>query len=201
MIRPGGDSTRHRSFAELERGLEAMAPPRDAALRDSGRLALIVVRGADGQRDTPEQVILTREEGVPGDAWFRKSPGKTNAQVTMMRLDVARLIANGQPLSLFGDNLFVDLDISAANLPAGSRLRAGAALLEVTRKPHTGCFKFRERFGADALRLTADPRFQSLRLRGVYVKVVEDGPVACGDSVTVLSRRRPARVPSPSDRA
>ena len=72
-----------------------------------------------------------------------------------MRHDVAALIANGQPLTLFGDNLFVDLDISTANLPSGTRLRVGEALVEVTPKPHNGCSKFEGRFGADALRFVA----------------------------------------------
>jgi MOSC domain-containing protein YiiM len=105
-----------------------------------------------------------------------------------MRIDVARLFANGQPLFLFGDNLLVDLDLSLANLPTGSRLRLGAAQLEVTPEPHTGCAKFRQRFGADALRFTADRRFRHLRLRGIYLKVVDAGEVALGDSIEVLTR-------------
>jgi MOSC domain-containing protein YiiM len=102
-------------------------------------------------------------------------------------VDVARLFANGQPLSLFGDNLLVDLDLSVANLPTGSRLRVGGALLEVTPKPHDGCVKFRQRVGQAALRLTADHRLD-LRLRGIYAKVVEAGEVALGDPIEVLSR-------------
>ena len=105
-----------------------------------------------------------------------------------MRVDVARLMANGQPLSLFGDNLLVDLDLSVANLPTGSRLRLGEAILEVTPEPHTGCVKFKQRFGGDALRLTADRRFRPLRLRGIYAKTVEPGGIALGDPIEVLSR-------------
>ena len=80
----------------------------------------------------------------------------------------------------------------AANLPAGSRVRVGAALLEVTPEPHTGCVKFRQRFGGDALRLTANPRLRELRLRGIYFVVVEAGEVAVGDPIAVLSRAAPA---------
>ena len=178
---PWGDGSRHLPREELERALAGFAPP-----EDMGTLALIVSRGDDGRRETPARAFLTCEGGVPGDAWARDCPEKVEAQITVMRIDVARLVANGQPLSLPGDNLLVDLDLSAANLPPGSRLRLGAALLEVTSKPHDGCLKFRQRFGQDALRLTADHR--DLHLRGIYVKVVQAGEIAVGDPITVLSR-------------
>jgi MOSC domain-containing protein YiiM len=180
---PWGDPARHLPLAQLEERVLALAPPRDA-----GVLALIVARTAPGRRETPERVVLTPEEGVPGDAWLRKTPRKPDAQLALMRADVARLLANGQPPSLFGDNLLVDLDLSAENLPAGSRLAIGGALLEVTAEPHDGCRKFRQRAGADGLRLTASPRFRPLRLRGIYAKVVRAGEVARGDAIRVLSR-------------
>ncbi len=180
---PWGDSARHVSRAELERGLRALAPPQDV-----GRVALITARGDDGRRQAPERAVLTPEAGMPSDAWIRDAPDQRDAQLTLMQHDVAQLFANGQPLSLFGDNLLVELDLSQANLPAGSRLRVGAARLEVTAKPHTGCLKFRQRFGKDALRLTADPHFRASRLRGIYTRVVEAGAVEVGDPIEVLSR-------------
>ncbi|MEN8185191.1 MAG: MOSC domain-containing protein, partial [Myxococcota bacterium] len=122
------------------------------------------------------------------DSWGRDMPERTDAQITLMRVDVARLFANGQELSLFGDNLLVDLDLSVDNLPTGSRLRLGKALLEVTPEPHTGCLKFAQRVGKDALRLTADRRFRALRLRGIYVKTVQGGEIALGDPIEALSR-------------
>ena len=180
---PWGDASLHLSLADLERGFESLAPPKDV-----GKLSLIVARGDDGQRQTPERTVLSVNGGVPDDAWLRDCPDKIDAQITVMRADVARLIANGQPLSLFGDNLLVDLDLSVANLPTGSRLCLGSALLEVTPESHTGCLKFRQRFGGDALRFTAERRFRDLRLRGIYVKTVEQGEIAWGDSIEVLSR-------------
>jgi len=180
---PWGDPDRHLPLDALERGLAALAPPKDV-----GRLTLIVSRREDGRRDTPERLALTAECGVPGDAWQRNTPEKIDAQITVMRDDVAQLIANGQPLSLFGDNLLIDLDLSVENLPAGTRLRLGGAELEVTPEPHTGCRKFRQRFGADGLRFTATKANRHLRLRGIYVKVVGDGEIAVGDSVRVLRR-------------
>ncbi len=109
-------------------------------------------------------------------------------QLAVMRIDVARMIANGQALTLFGDNLLVDLDLSSSNLPCGTRLRLGGAVLEVTPEPHDGCIKFRQRLGGDALRMTADRRFREMHLRGIYMRVIEDGEVAVGDYMEVLSR-------------
>jgi len=181
---PHGDSSHHRPLAELEAGLRAL--PRLPT--DSGRLALIVCRNAEGIRETPERVHLSAEEGVPGDSWGKRTPPRYEAQLAVMRRDVAELIANGQPLTVFGDNLFVDLDISAANLPTGTRLRVGGAIVEVTPLPHDGCAKFRGRFGADALRFVNAKPTRDQNLRGVYWKVVEPGEAAVGALIEVLAR-------------
>lgn len=187
---PWGEASKHLSLAELEERLRLLAPPRDA-----GPLRLIVARGEDGTRETPERVRVTREGGIPGDAWMRDAPEKPDAQITLMRADVAELFANGQALSLFGDNLLVLLDLSRENLPTGTRLGVGSAVLEVTPEPHDGCLKFRQRFGGDALRLTAQPSHRTLRLRGLYAKVVEEGDIAVGDPVRVLHRGEAAPGP------
>jgi MOSC domain-containing protein YiiM len=134
-------------------------------------------------------VRLSPEEGVPGDAWSRRPPRDVEAQLAVMRRDVAELLANGQALSLFGDNLFVDLDLSAANLPVGTRLRVGQALVEMTAEPHDGCRKFRGRFGQDALRLVSSRATRDQNLRGVYWRVVEPGEAGTGDPIEVLGRR------------
>jgi hypothetical protein len=180
---PWGDAAHHLASDELERGYAQLSPP-----KDSGELALICARGEDGQRSELQRAALSVRGGLPGDAWFRDCPEKVDAQLTVMRVDVARLFANGQSITLAGDNLFVDLDLSKANLPCGSRLRIGGALLEVTPEPHNGCLKFRQRFGADALRFTAEPNRHDQHLRGIYLKTVEAGEVAVGDTIEVLSR-------------
>jgi MOSC domain-containing protein YiiM len=183
------------TFLPLDVLCDRLAAAR-AAPRDRGRVTLLVTRVADGgRREQPARVVLTAAAGMPGDGWLRKSPDKPEAQLTVMQHDVASLIANGQPLPLFGDNLFLDLDLSATNLPIGSRLRAGAVLLEVTPKAHNGCHKFKGRFGSDALRFVAHPDRRSLNLRGIYLRVVEDGEVAVGDAVEVVMRP-PARLTS-----
>jgi len=181
---PRGDPHRHRSLAELESGLRVLA----GSPKTSGRLALIVRRRVDGVRETPERLRLSTDEGVPGDGWSRRPPRDPEAQLAVMRHDVAELIANGQPLSLFGDNLFVDLDISATNLPVGTRLRVGAALVEVTAKPHNGCLKFKGRFGEDALRFVQANRTRDQNLRGIYWRVFEPGIAAIGDLIEVVFR-------------
>ena len=180
---PEGDTATHRALVDLETGLRALRAPTDA-----GVLALIVRRRADGVRETPERVHLSREEGVPGDGWIRRPPRNPEAQLAVMRRDVAELIANGQPLTLFGDNLIVDLDLSAANLPVGTRLRVGRAVVEVTPKPHNGCHKFRGRFGGDALHFVQQKPTRDQNLRGIYWRVAEPGEVGVGDPIQVLSR-------------
>ncbi len=153
-------------------------------------------RGESGRRERPDRVLLTREAGFPGDAWSRKEELNPEAQLTVIQIDVAEMIANGQPLTLFGDNLFFSLDLSTANLPTGSRVRAGGAMLEVTPKPHNGCQKFRARFGPEALRFVSQPDLRPRNLRGIYMKVVQPGEVALGDPVEVLERVTHFHAPS-----
>jgi MOSC domain-containing protein YiiM len=183
----------YRPLADLEADLRALPN----APRDVGRVALIVRRPSVGVRETPGRVHLSAEEGVPGDDWSRRPPHEPDAQLAVMRRDVAELIASGRSLALFGDNLLVDMDLSEANLPTGSRLRVGQALVEVTAKPHNGCLKFKERFGLDALRLVSAVPTRDQNLRGIYWRVLEDGQVAVGDEVRVIERTRPRGEASP----
>jgi MOSC domain-containing protein YiiM len=179
-----GDSARFRPLDVLETQLAALPP----APRDAGRVRLIVKRGPGGHREVLARTSMTPESGVPGDAWGRGRHPAPEAQLTVMQIDVAELIANGQPLTLFGDNLFLELDLSAANLPPGSRLRAGTVTLEVTPEPHDGCRKFRARFGDAALQFVSKRDLRHLNLRGIYMRVVEGGAIAVDDPIQVLSR-------------
>lgn len=174
----------HRSLAELAAGLGAL--PRGP--RDLGTLALIVRRTAPGVHETLAHAELSPSEGLPGDQWSARAPCDPRAQLAVMRRETAELIAHGRPLSAFGDNLFVDLDISAANLPPGTRLRVGRAVVETTPLPHNGCRKFRERFGPDALRFVQAPETRDQNLRGIYWKVVAPGRIEAGAAIKVLSR-------------
>jgi MOSC domain-containing protein YiiM len=179
-----GSADRFRTSDDLRRSLADLP----AAPKDSGRVILIVRRMDKGQREAPDRLQLTPEAGVPGDTWSRQRRPDPDAQIAVMQADVARLIANGQPLELFGDQLFLELDLSVGNLPPGSRLQVGSATVEVTPMPHNGCGKFRERFGLDAVGLVSDPQLRHRNLRGIYLRVVEPGEVAVGDPVAVVSR-------------
>ncbi|HTE20993.1 MAG TPA: MOSC domain-containing protein [Armatimonadota bacterium] len=177
----------HLPYDLLETRLRKLpAPP-----RDEGTVALVVARPAVDERLTPQRCRLTPEGGVDGDRWALRPNPNPAAQITVMRADVARLIGNGQPLALFGDNLQVELDLSRANLPTGTRLQIGTALCEVTPQPHTGCGKFAARFGADARAVTNAAPFLDWRLRGIYIRVIEAGEVGPGDAIRVLSRPAP----------
>jgi MOSC domain-containing protein YiiM len=179
-----GNPDRFLTLEALRRAFEALP----GAPVQRGRLALIVRRQELGRREAPQRLRLSPETGVPGDAWSTRGQPDPAGQIAVMQADVARLIANGQPLELFGDNLFLELDLSSGNLLPGSRVRIGAAILEVTAKPHDGCRKFRARFGSDALHFVADREQRHRNLRGIYMRVLEAGEVCVGDAVEVASR-------------
>jgi hypothetical protein len=184
-----GDPARHLDTAALEAGLRALPP----APKDAGRLTFIVRRPTKDAREVLPRARLSPEAGLPGDNWSHKLAPDPTAQLTVMQTGVAELIANGQSLALFGDNLFVDLDLSVANLPVGSRLRVGGAVVEVTPMPHDGCSKFNARFGNDALRFVNTKPTRSLNLRGIYWRVIEAGDIEVGSPVQVISRPAPAQ--------
>lgn len=181
---PKGDPARHLSRSALDAGHAALA----RCDRERGRVSLIVRRLDDGTREALGLVRLSVDDGVPGDDWARRPPRDPEAQLAVMRTPVAQLIANGQPLTTFGDNLFVELDLGAENLPTGTRLAVGRAEVVVTAKPHDGCIKFDARFGNDALRFVQDPATRHENRRGIYWRVVVEGDVAQGDVVRVLQR-------------
>ncbi len=172
----------HKTRVEIEAAHAALPEPP----RARGRVVLLVLRPAQGERDTPDRVALTVEHGLVGDDWARRPPRDPAAQIAVMRADLAEAIADAQALALFGDNLLVDLDLSADNMAAGTRLSVGEALVEVTAKPHNGCKKFRERFGLDALSFVQAPATRDQNRRGVYWRVVEPGEVRVGSPIEVL---------------
>jgi hypothetical protein len=179
-----GDPAKHLERARLEAALAALP----AAPRDRGGVDLLVARGPRGERQLPAEAWLTLEGGMPGDRWARNRKYGPDYQLTATRTDFATVIANGQPLELHGDNLFVTLDLSASNLPAGTLLRLGAALLRVTPVAHNGCKKWVQRFGLAPMQLNLAPAMRGLHLRGIYLRVVEDGRVRVGDTAQVVER-------------
>lgn len=180
-----GDRSRHLDRAALIAGLAELRAP-----LDDGTVELLVARGPAGERYLHDEATLTVREGMPNDRWSSEGKYGPEYQLATTRADVARLIANGQPLELHGDNLFLHLDLSSRNLPAGALVRAGRALLQVTPQPHNGCKKWVQRFGLSAMQLNLDPEYRELRLRGMYFRVLEDGVVRVGDRARVIERPR-----------
>jgi hypothetical protein len=172
---------------QLEAGLEAIR----VAPKDHGRLALIVRRPETEQREVVQQAELSLVEGLVGDNWKRRGSSRTpdgsahpELQLTMMNSRVTELVAQGHDRwSLAGDQLYIDLDLSTDNLPPGSRLAIGSAVIGITAYPHTGCRKFAARYGQDAVKFVNSDLGRGLRLRGVYAKVVRPGLIRVGDSV------------------
>lgn len=178
---------RHLTTAELEAGLDHLR----GAPADVGRVELVLRRPAEGERELLEAAELTPEDGVVGDRWShgrKDRPPNPETQLTLMSARAAELVSAGQRQrwALAGDQLYVDLDLSEANLPVGTRLAVGTAVVELTPPPHTGCKKFVQRFGLDAMRFVNSPEGRSLRLRGANARVVERGIVRPGDEIRKL---------------
>jgi MOSC domain-containing protein YiiM len=180
----------HLSTAALEAGLGHVrnAPP------DGGRVELIVCRPAVNERMVLAEGRLDTETGLTGDTWQERGSTRTedgsahpDMQLTVMNARAALLVAQEPDRRMLaGDQLYVDLDISAANLPPGTRLGVGSAVIEVTGQPHLGCAKFAARFGKDALRFVNSRTGRALRLRGLNARVVVPGTVRPGDVVRKL---------------
>ena len=182
--------TRHPSLEELQQGLEEIRQ----SPKDRGILKAIVIRPKTDARVSLQRCELSPDGGVHGDNWARgcwmslpDGRPHPDVQVTLMNARAIALIAKEEARwPLAGDNLLVDLDLSEGNLPPGTRLSVGSALLEITDVPHKGCKKFAERFGVDATRFVNAREGLRLHLRGIYAKIVEPGVVAVGDAVTRL---------------
>ncbi len=183
---------RHLTTAELEARLEHLL----AAPKDAGELRLIVRRPERDKRETLEQGTLDVDEGLVGDNWRARGnrhrpdgSADPEMQINVMNARVAELVAgNKSRMALAGDQLYLDMDLSSDNLPPGTRLAIGEAVIEVTPPPHTGCRKFAERFGKDAVVFVNSGRGKKLNFRGINARVVESGDVRIGDVATKIDQ-------------
>ena len=178
----------HLTLDQLEAGLEEIR--RSPA--EGGSLRMIVQRPAVNEREVVATGELDVDVGLVGDSWESRGSRSTPdgsadpaAQIMMMNSRALALLAQSKERwQLAGDQLIIDLDMSTDNLPPGTRLSIGSAMIEVSEKPHTGCAKFAERFGKDALRFVSTPTGNGLRLRGVCARVVQSGHIRVGDLAT-----------------
>jgi hypothetical protein len=176
---------RHLNTNELLAGLEEIR--RSPA--EAGALELIVRRPEVGRREVLSEGELDLIEGLVGDNWrtrgSSRTPDKSShpaMQINVMNARVIALVAQDPSRwALAGDQLYLDLDLSGANLPPGTRLAIGTAVIEVTSQPHTGCGKFVERFGVDAMKFVNSPVGRALNLRGINARVVQPGVIRVGD--------------------
>ena len=158
------------------------------APRDHGRLELIVRRPAVDEREVLEEGHLDVERGLVGDRWATRDKERTPAYLSaQLTLIATRLLAAIEPdrerWPMAGDQLYVDLDLCEAHLPAGSRLALGEAVIEISDEPHTGCAKFSARFGSEALRWINSPIGRAHRLRGLNARIVKAGAIRQGDVI------------------
>jgi hypothetical protein len=181
----------HRSTDDLDAALALFR----SAPADVGRVELVVARPAEGEREVLDAGVLTPEQGLVGDNWAARGSRHTDdgsaepeRQLNVINARLSGFVAvHPDRRALAGDQLHLDLDLSTANLPVGTRLALGSAVIEVTEPPHLGCAKFVERFGRDAMRFVNSPVGRELRLRGLNARVVVPGTVRPGDEVRKLA--------------
>jgi len=177
-------TVKHLTMQELEAALDHLRE----APKDEGVLQLIVCRPAVDQRTVLDEAELDPLKGLIGDSWIMRGSSKTpdgsphpDMQINIMNSRVTALVAQDKERwPLAGDQLYIDMDLSKENLPAGARIQVGSAVLEVSPFPHTGCHKFVARFGADAMKFVNSTVGKELCLRGINAKVVQAGVVKVG---------------------
>lgn len=177
-------------LAVLEQGLERVRQ----SPRDAGTVGMIVCRPDVGERRELKTAELTPDAGLIGDNWLSRSrrpfrAPRTDRQLTLMNMRVIELIAGERDRwKLAGDQLYVDLDLSGGNLPPGTQLAVGTAVIEVSAEPHLGCRKFRDRYGRDAVKFVNSGTGRSMNLRGINAKVIAAGVVETGSPIRKVSR-------------
>ena len=182
---------KHLTMDELEAALDHLRQ----APKDDGLLQLIVRRPHVDEREVLEEAQLDPVKGLIGDSWIVRKSSRTpdgsphpDMQLNIMNSRVTALVAQDRERwPLAGDQLYIDMDLSKENLPAGSRIAIGSAVIEVSAQPHTGCHKFVSRFGMDAMKFVNSTVGKQLCLRGINAKVIQGGTVKVGSTVRKIS--------------
>ena len=183
---------KHLTMQELEASLDHLRN----SPKDEGVVQLIVRRPRVDERELLEEAELDPLQGLIGDSWCVRGSSKTvdggphpEMQINIINARVAALVAQDESRwSLAGDQLYIDMDLSKANLPAGTQLEIGSAVLEVTPLPHTGCHKFVSRFGVDAMKFVNSEVGKELCLRGINARVVQAGVVRLGSTAKKIAQ-------------
>ena len=177
----------HLSIKELEAGMDHIRQ----SPKENGVLKMIVRRPAVDEREAISEGELNTTEGLEGDTWKTRGSSHTtdgsanvNSQITVMNARTIALLAQDEERwSLAGDQLYIDMDLSEDNIPPGTRLAIGTAIVEVSAQPHSGCKKFSARFGVEAMKFVNSPEGKRLHLRGINTRVVQPGTIRVGDVI------------------
>jgi hypothetical protein len=180
-------NVQYLSMTELEAGMDHIRQ----SPREQGTLQMIVRRPSVDEREILDEGELSTTEGLVGDTWnvrlsvhSKDGVPIVNKQITIMNARTIALLAQSEEhWPLAGDQLYVDMDLSEDNIPPGTQLAIGSAILEVSPDPHTGCQKFSSRFGVEALKFVNSPEGKRLHLRGINTRVVQGGVIHLGDNV------------------
>jgi len=175
------------SMTELEAGMDHIRQ----SPKNDGILKMIVRRPNVDEREALYEGELSTTEGLVGDTWKSRGSSHTangspsvNAQITIMNARAIALLAQDEEhWSLAGDQLYIDMDLSDDNIPPGTQLTIGSAIVEVSAQPHSGCKKFSSRFGVEAMKFVNSPEGKQLHLRGINTKVIQAGIIRVGDAV------------------
>jgi hypothetical protein len=175
------------SMTELEAGMDHIRQ----SPKNEGILKMIVRRPNVDEREALYEGELSTTEGLVGDTWKSRGSSHTadgspsvNAQITIMNARAIALLAQDEEhWSLAGDQLYIDMDLSDDNIPPGTQLTIGSAIVEVSAQPHSGCKKFSSRFGVEAMKFVNSPEGKQLHLRGINTKVIQAGMIRVGDII------------------
>jgi hypothetical protein len=184
-------TVKHLTTEELEASLDHLRE----APKDNGVVQLIVRRPQVDHREVLDEAEVDPVKGLIGDSWCFRPSSKTpdhsphpDMQINIMNSRVTALVAQEKDRwPLAGDQLYIDMDLSKENLPGGTQIAIGTAVLEVSPLPHTGCHKFVARFGSDAMRFVNSEIGRQLCLRGINARVIKGGVIRVGETARKIS--------------